>query len=254
MAKKTYTRLASIFFSKKVILVCLIALTFWDTLHIFKLKWGVVDLKRREHDNDQNSIYSLEGGLDIKLSKVSPYTLASIVIAEDVRFYDHIGIDFRALWSSFKVNFRHGEFLFGGSTITQQVVKVTLLSPEKTILRKLREIYGALILELILTKEEILSWYINIIYWGQGKYGLVEAADFYFNLTPDLLSINQSIQLSLILPAPSRLSRVILRKELGAKQMAKFRSVLFQLRDLGYITEEQLRYSMLTGNFYSPIK
>src|SRR5690606_37343199 len=101
--------------------------------------------------------------------------------AEDANFYEHEGLNYFGIARAFLVNFRSGQIKQGGSTITQQVVKeLLLLNPERSYRRKLREAILARRLEQELTKDEILSLYLNHIYLGHGRYGIEEAARYYF--------------------------------------------------------------------------
>ncbi len=187
------------------------------------------------------------------IQKVSRYLAATIILAEDLRFYEHYGLDFTEIWHSYLINREKGRYVRGASTITQQVVRMVFLSREKTVQRKLREAAGALVLECLLDKDEILEWYVNLIPFGHGIYGIKEASEYFFNNEPELLTIDQSLLLALIIPGPSIWVQGLDRKnlsEMGQKRYAKLASSLFQQ---GYISYEQLKKVMATGNFGSPI-
>lgn len=116
----------------------------------------------------------------VDIEHIPPAMKLAVLAAEDGRFYEHEGLDYlgmlRALW----VNLRSGATRQGGSTITQQVVKNVLLTPERTFARKVREVMLARRLEQELSKDEILELYLNHIWLGHGRYGVEEAARFYF--------------------------------------------------------------------------
>lgn len=113
-----------------------------------------------------------------------PKVLEQAVLAtEDARFYQHHGIDFIRLGGAIVANFREGFGAEGGSTITQQVVKLTFLSREKTLKRKVQELWLALRLEQKYSKHEILEMYLNKVYYSNNVYGVAKAAEFYFGKT-----------------------------------------------------------------------
>jgi penicillin-binding protein 1B len=120
----------------------------------------------------------------VKLPEVPPLLVRAILAIEDERFYRHFGVDPVALMRAMWVNFRSGAVVQGGSTLTQQLVKNFFLGSERTMSRKLKEAFMALIVERNYSKNEILENYLNEIYLGQkgsqGIYGVWEASQFYF--------------------------------------------------------------------------
>lgn len=138
------------------------------------------------------------------LAEISPFLKEAVVFAEDPRFYSHPGIDIREIWESFKVNIRKGRWVRGGSTIPQQVVKNLYLSPEKSLLRKWREIILTLRLSHCVPRSRILEIYLNIIEWGPGIYGITQASAFYFGKKPKDLTLQESALLAAVLPNPRR--------------------------------------------------
>ncbi len=187
------------------------------------------------------------------LSKVSQFFLNAIVVAEDSRFYQHNGIDFREIWNSFLKNRETGRYTRGGSTITQQLVRLAFLTREKTLERKVREVLGALVLERILSKEKILEWYVNLIPLGYPNYGVQEASRFYFKTDAELLNIDQSILLAMIVPAPSVWSQELSRKHLSDQGKRRFINIARALFSESYITSTQYQKSLSSGNFGNPI-
>ena len=123
----------------------------------------------------------------------------AVVAAEDGDFFVHRGVDIFSIARAFWKVVRAGSFVQGGSTITQQVAKNLFLSSEKTIWRKIREVVLAVELERELTKEEILTLYLNQIYWGHGRYGAFEASRLYFQKHPSQLSIAESATLAAVI-------------------------------------------------------
>ncbi|MGH1467577.1 MAG: transglycosylase domain-containing protein [Bdellovibrionales bacterium] len=130
----------------------------------------------------------------VKLSQIPRYCLDSILAIEDDRFLKHKGVSIRGILRAVITNIKTGRFSQGGSTLTQQLVKNKFLTSKKTLKRKVREAWLSVLLELILTKDQILESYLNYIYWGQsGPYavhGIQEASQHYFG--KDVGSLNLS--------------------------------------------------------------
>lgn len=122
----------------------------------------------------------IERRVFVPYEKVPQILVDAFIATEDNKFWDHSGIDYTGMFRAFWANLRSGKAKQGASTITQQVVKNLLLTPEKTFKRKIQEIILARRLEQALTKQEILSLYMNQINFGNGRYGVQEAARFYF--------------------------------------------------------------------------
>ncbi len=184
---------------------------------------------------------------------VSKHVLAAFVSAEDGKFYEHKGLDFEAIRKSWSYNQKNKKKMRGGSTITQQVVKVGLLSYERSYVRKVREALGALLLEQSLDKNEILEWYINMVEFGDGIYGIAEASKAYFKVPPEKLTIAQAVSLALVLPAPNKWSKGLKQKNLSLFNQKRFKFILKQMLLGGYITRSQWGQTMASGNFGRPI-
>lgn len=138
-----------------------------------------------------------------------PHHLKNAVIAiEDRRFYDHGGIDMLGISRAMLANLKAGGFVQGGSTLTQQLAKNLFLEPDKNIGRKIQEAMLALWLERKLTKDEILTAYLNRVYFGSGAYGITAAVHRYYNKPASALSLAESAQLAASLKAPSRINPV----------------------------------------------
>jgi penicillin-binding protein 1A len=141
------------------------------------------------------------------LETVPPHVIHAFVAGEDSSFFEHEGIDFASILRAAWVNVRAGgEIRQGGSTITQQMVKGLLLSPEQTYRRKIREMILARRIEQRFSKEEILYLYLNQIYFGHGAYGIGEAARTYFGKHVFDLSVSEGALLAGLPKAPSRYS------------------------------------------------
>jgi penicillin-binding protein 1A len=132
----------------------------------------------------------IEKGVYVPISKIPKYMKNAILATEDPRFYEHSGIDYRGIMRAALKNIIHLRISQGGSTITQQLTKVVFLSPERSFIRKIREIILARRLEKEISKDEILELYLNKIYFGHGAYGVQMAAKTYFG--KDISAINQA--------------------------------------------------------------
>ena len=166
------------------------------------------------------------GGIEItEISNIPNHVKNAFIAIEDKRFNQHNGVDMKGLFRALLKNFKSGSLKQGGSTITQQLIKNTHLSSEKTLKRKLSEIKLAYKLEKKYTKDEILEKYLNTIYFGNGKYGITEASNYYFSKSPSELTINEGAILASIIKAPAKYSpsksteSLLQRKNLVLKEM-----------------------------------
>ena len=142
----------------------------------------------------------------IPMSRVPRNVVLSVLAAEDADFYEHEGLDYRGMLRAMARDVVAGRAAQGGSTITQQVVKLMLLTPERTLERKIRELILARRLESELSKDEILHLYLNHVNFGHGRYGIQEAARYYFAKNALDLSLAEAALLAGIPQAPARLS------------------------------------------------
>ena len=156
--------------------------------------------------NDQfiTHIQSSQLRYSIPLSQVPKHVQDAFLAAEDLRFYKHYGFDPVRIGGAILANLKSSSYAEGASTITQQLVKLSHLSSQKTIARKLEEIYLAVQLESQCTKEEILEMYLNYIYFGKGAYGIEAAAQAYFGVQAKDLSVAQGASLAAAIKAPSQ--------------------------------------------------
>jgi penicillin-binding protein 1A len=140
----------------------------------------------------------------VSLDRIPVTLVQAFVAGEDAKFYSHKGLDYIAIVRALLKNLFSGEFVQGGSTITQQVVKSLLLSSEKSLKRKIREAILAFKIEKNLSKEEILFLYLNQIYLGHGAYGVAAAAETYFGKRIEELNLSESALLAGLTQAPSK--------------------------------------------------
>src|SRR5262249_30185018 len=128
----------------------------------------------------------------------------AVLSIEDHRFYQHFGVDPLGIARAAHRNMEAGDISEGGSTITQQLVKVRYVGRERTYTRKAREAMAAIWLESQLSKNEILRRYLNTVYLGAGAYGMPAAARLYFNKRPAELSLAEAAMLAGLIKAPSQ--------------------------------------------------
>jgi len=180
------------------------------------------------------AVISRENRIPVLPGSVSKYMLDAIVAIEDSRFYKHHGVDPVGMSRALYRNLTAGRVLEGGSTITQQLAKNLYLKPERTVRRKLEELFITAQLERKYTKQEILNMYLNQIYFGQGAYGVEAAARTYFNKSAKDLGLAESAMLAGIPRAPSDYSPSINFDAAKARQKA----VLGRMVALGMIDQE----------------
>lgn len=164
----------------------------------------------------------------------------AVVATEDRRFYEHGAVDPIGVVRAAFINYTSGETLEGGSTISQQTVKNLFLSHERTMMRKLEELVLAVELERTYTKDQILSLYLNTIYFGHGAYGLREAAQTYFHKEPKNLSLAECAMLAGLPQAPSAYDPISYPEE-GLKRMG---IVIGLMASEGYITPAEAAGAM----------
>jgi len=179
-------------------------------------------------------------GQRLSLEQMPAYLPAAFLAMEDRNFYEHGGFDPRGLARALYVNFRKGHAVQGGSTITQQTVKIVFLTQERSLNRKLEELFMATRLEKTLTKKQILELYLNRIYLGSGAYGVDGAAHVYFNKSASELTLPEAAMLATLTRAPSVFSP---RRDLP-KAQARAKIVLRAMVETGAITQEQADAAM----------
>ena len=206
---------------KKVLLTILAALIgvlllFCAAFYVFfdVPDWQKLDISKLSALAQTSSMYDMNGELMselrgsenriiVSLDEIPLHTRQAFIAAEDLRFYDHRGIDVYRILGALRSNLKSGSLAEGASTITQQLAKLTHLSAEKTIRRKLEEINLAFQIEKVYNKDEILAMYLNTVYFGRGAYGIQAAAQAYFGVDAEDPTLNQSASLAAIIKAPS---------------------------------------------------
>lgn len=189
------------------------------------------------YDKDGNYVTTLVGRENrtvIDTSSLPQHVVDAFLAAEDLRFYKHPGFDVTRILGAVVSNVRAGGFDQGASTITQQLVKLSHLSSQKTIARKLEEIWLALQMEQLYSKAQILDLYLNYIYFGQGAYGIQAAAQVTFGVDAAQLSPAQAATLAAAIKAPSAYS--IQDAPENNRQRREY--ILTVMRDEGMLTQE----------------
>lgn len=169
----------------------------------------------------------------VPYNKIPKDLVHAFLAAEDDQFFQHKGINLQSMFRAAMANLRAGRSAQGGSTITQQVAKTLLLSSEKTLTRKLRDILLALEMEKNLSKEDILFLYLNQIYFGQGAYGVEQAAQTYFHKTVSDLNLAEMAILAGLPQAPSKYSPV--SNPTRAKERQVY--VLHRMGEVGFVAK-----------------
>ncbi len=186
----------------------------------------------------QNRVISrffLEKRFPVSIDAVDQKLITALLTTEDRNFYTHSGINPKAILRALILDLKSGKFKQGASTLTQQLAKTLFLSPEKSIVRKVREAILALQIERRYTKDEILELYLNQIYLGSGSYGVEAACRTYFNTSAGHLTLGQAALIAGLPKAPSTYSP-IRDPEFAKKRRAV---VLKQMLDLKKISPEQ---------------
>lgn len=171
----------------------------------------------------------------VNINDLPEHVYQAVMAIEDRRFYYHFGVDPLGLMRAMFTNVVEGEVVQGGSTITQQLAKNLFLTPERSVERKLQELVLSLWLEARFSKDEILSAYLNRVYYGSGAFGIEAAARVYYDRTAKDLTLYQSAVLAGLLKAPGRYAPH--RNPERADKRARI--VLQAMEDSGYIKEKQ---------------
>ncbi len=189
-------------------------------------------------DRDGNLLkilYLTERRIYVPLSDISPYALDATVSSEDERFFQHHGVDLKAVVRALITNLLTIDYTEGGSTITQQLARNVFLSKDKTLTRKIREIILSFRIEQRFTKSEILELYLNQAYFGEGCYGIETASRKYFGKNAKDLSLEEASLLISVLPAPSALSIFTSLDKIKPHQ----RNVLQKMVENHYISQKE---------------
>ncbi|EBS5740050.1 carboxypeptidase/penicillin-binding protein 1A, partial [Salmonella enterica subsp. enterica serovar Eastbourne] len=206
-------------------------------------------------------VYSADGELiaqfgekrriPLTLSQIPPMVRNAFIATEDSRFYDHHGIDPIGIFRAASVAMTSGRASQGASTITQQLARNFFLSPEKTVIRKVKEAFLAIRIEQMLTKDEILELYLNKIYLGQRAYGVGAAAYVYFGKSLDQLTLSEIAVIAGLPKAPSTFNPLYSK----SRALARRNVVLTRMLEENYITRAQYdeaRNEPIEARYHAP--
>ena len=181
------------------------------------------------------TVNGASAGAPIRLADLPEHVPNAILAVEDRNFYHHFGVNPVSVVRAMVVNLREGGVVQGGSTITQQLAKNIFLSADRTVKRKAQELLLALWLEQKFTKEEILTLYLNRVYFGAGAYGIDAAAYRYFGKSARSLSLGEAALLAGLLKAPSRLAPTSNPGDAGRRG----RLVIDQMVEAGFLSRDE---------------
>jgi penicillin-binding protein 1A len=189
----------------------------------------------------------LQKGVFVPIQKMPAQLVNAVVAVEDSHFWEHRGIDYLAIIRAAVKDLLHRRIKEGGSTITQQLAKITFLTPEKTIERKLKEVVLATKIEKNLSKEEILELYLNRVYFGHGAFGAEMAARTYFSKSVSDLNLPEAALIAGLLKAPNAYSP--LNDFTSAKNRQQI--VLRRMEEERYITRKEREEAEKTSIYIS---
>ncbi len=192
------------------------------------------------NDNLLYNIYKDENRTPIKLSDIPIHIQLAVLAAEDAEFYNHPGFSVKGMARAI-YKYINEDKLEGGSTITQQLVKNALLTPERTVIRKVKEIYLAIKIERLYSKEEILEMYLNEVPFGGTAYGIREAAKVYFNKDVKELSLAEGALLAGLIQSPTKYSPFGANPKLSINRQQE---ILELMATHGFITSEQKKEAL----------
>jgi len=247
---KKYSLIFVLFSSVILLAVCLSALILYYANDVEKLVHNYPYFDQKE------GIYKLATKKPktwVSLKDVSLYARSAIVISEDWAFYQHEGLDFYQIKKVIKESIEEVELVRGASTITQQVIKNTILSNEHSLWRKLREAILAYKIERLLSKDQILEIYLNIVELGRDLYGIKPASYYYFNKHPSELTAREGAFLAMLLPSPVKYSVSFRKKELTEYASQIIHKILIKLRQAKVYTEEDRLLEMKKRFYWEPV-
>ena len=190
------------------------------------------------YDGQSDVVTRLHGVQDrtwVSISELQPSTVYAFISAEDARFFEHEGVDVIRIAGAIVADIKAGSYVQGATTISQQLIKLSHLTSEKTISRKAEEAALAYEMERQYSKEDILEMYLNYVYFGGGYYGIEAAAEGYFGVHASDLTLDQSAMLAGILKSPSGYAPHINY----AASINRRNNILRLMRDYGYITDDE---------------
>ncbi|HIE0707164.1 TPA: transglycosylase domain-containing protein, partial [Serratia marcescens] len=202
-------------------------------------------------DGELIAQYGEKRRIPLKLDQIPPVMVHAFIATEDSRFYDHHGVDPVGIFRAASIALVSGHASQGASTITQQLARNFFLSPERTLMRKIKEAFLAVRIEQMLTKDEILELYLNKIYLGYRAYGVGAAAQVYFGKDVSQLTLSEMATIAGLPKAPSTFNPLYSHD----RAVARRNVVLSRMLDEHYITQaqyDQARSEDLVANYHAP--
>ena len=190
------------------------------------------------YEDNGDLLFEVHGEINrtpVSISKVPLHVRRAFVAIEDERYYKHRGVDLKAIIRASVDYAKKREISQGGSTITQQVIRMYFLTPEQTVQRKVREVVIALEFERHFDKDAILELYLNRVYFGEGAYGIQSASKVYFNKNAEDLSLEEGALLAALVQAPSRYDPYYNSEGVQWRRD----TVLNKMNEQGFITNQQ---------------
>jgi monofunctional biosynthetic peptidoglycan transglycosylase len=173
------------------------------------------------------------------IEKISRKAQGAILVSEDWAFYQHRGFDEKQIRETLKESLEEGRLTRGASTITQQVVKNVYLSKERSLVRKMRELWLASKIERVVGKRRIFEVYLNIAEMGEGIYGIGQASRRYFGKPPSDLTAKEGAFLAMLLPSPKKYAISYRKRQLTPYARRIIRSILNKLVMAGYLSADE---------------
>lgn len=180
----------------------------------------------------------------VPLSQISSPAMGAVVSSEDTSFFSNEGVDYHELKEALKKDLEAGKFVRGASTLTQQVIKNVYLGQEKTLWRKFKEFFWAQKMAKVLSKGEILAFYLNMAEWGPGLYGIGDAAHHYFKRSPSELTAKQGAFLALLLPSPKKYHSYFESKKLTSWAQGRIEKILKVMTSMKFIDQSEYEVAL----------
>lgn len=202
-------------------------------------------------DGELIAQYGEKRRIPLTLNQIPPEMVKAFIATEDSRFYEHHGVDPVGIFRAASVAMFSGHASQGASTITQQLARNFFLSPEKTLMRKVKEVFLAIRIEQLLNKDEILELYLNKIYLGYRAYGVGAAAQVYFGKSVDQLTLSEIATIAGLPKAPSTFNPLYSLDRATSRRNV----VLSRMLSEGYISQsqyDQARSDVIDANYHAP--
>lgn len=261
--KSRYKQWKGLSLKKKVVIIAapvLSALILVPLVTYFYYSRDISDQERLMNRNNTGVVFLDRSGEEffavgrskqndlLPLGKISDSVEHALVASEDKDFYDHGGFSMLSTLRAVYGYVLKGGGSFGGSTITQQLAKITLLSSNRSIFRQYQAFSVAMAIENNYTKDQILEMYLNSVYFGENVFGIEDAARTYFDKSPNELNLAESAMLIGLLPAPNAYSPINGNAEYARERQVE---VLRRMLDNGYITEAEQERALATKLVYA---